>query len=41
MSAHRKSIIRQALDRLDERMAIGESRHQAKQERRAAGCYLT
>lgn len=37
MSAHRKSIIRQALDRLDERMAIGESRRQAKQERRAAG----
>lgn len=37
MSAHRKSIIRQSLDRLDERMAIGESRRQAKQERRAAG----
>jgi len=33
---HRKSIIRQALDRLDERMAIGESRRAAKQERRAA-----
>ena len=37
MSAHRKSLIRQVLDRLDERMAIGESRRQAKQERRAAG----
>ena len=31
MSTHRKSIIRQALDRLDERMAIGESRRAAKQ----------
>lgn len=40
MSTHRKSIIRQALDRLDERMAIGESRRQAKQERRAAGEHL-
>ncbi len=37
MGTHRKSIIRQALDRLDERMAIGESRRAAKQERRAAG----
>jgi integrase len=40
MGAHRKSIIRQALDRLDERMAIGESRRQAKQERRAAGEHI-
>lgn len=37
MGTHRKSLMRQALDRLDERMAIGESRRQAKQERRAAG----
>ncbi len=35
MSIQRKSIIRQALDLLDERMAIGESRHEAKQAQRA------
>lgn len=40
MGTHHKSMIRQALDRLDERMAIGESRRQAKQERRAAGEHL-
>ena len=37
MSAHRKSLIRQAIERLDECMAIGESRRQAKQEHRATG----
>lgn len=35
--SHQKSIIRQALDRLDERMAIGESRRAAKQALRKAG----
>lgn len=40
MSTHRKSIIRQALDRLDERMAIGESRRAAKQVQRAAGEHI-
>src|SRR5437868_11774055 len=29
-ATHRKSIIREALDRLDEKMAIGKSRHDAK-----------
>ncbi len=36
-TSHRKSLIREALDRLDERMAIGESRRAAKQARRARG----
>jgi hypothetical protein len=40
MSTHHKSIIRQALDRLDERMAIGESRREAKQAQRAAGEHI-
>ena len=40
MSTHRKSIIRQAIERLDERMAIGESRREAKQAQRAAGEYI-
>lgn len=40
MSTHRKSIIRQVLDRLDERMAIGESRREAKQAQRATGEYI-
>ena len=30
-ATHRKSIVREALDRLDEKMAIGESRRDAKQ----------
>lgn len=34
---HRKSIIREAIDRFDSLMAIGESRRQAKQELREAG----
>ena len=29
-ATHRKSIVREALDRLDEKMAIGKSRHDAK-----------
>jgi hypothetical protein len=37
MAPHRKSLIREVLDRLDERMALGESRGQAKEEVRAAG----
>ncbi|HEY3992523.1 MAG TPA: integrase [Ktedonobacteraceae bacterium] len=40
MSTHRKSIIRQAIDRLDEHMAIGESRREAKQAQRAAGEHI-
>ncbi len=40
MGTHRKSIIRQELDRLDERMAIGESRREAKQAQRAAGEHI-
>lgn len=40
MGTHRKSIIRQAIERLDERMAIGESRREAKEIRRAAGEYI-
>ena len=34
---HRKSIVREVIERLDSKMAIGESRYQAKVERRAAG----
>lgn len=37
MGTHSKSIIRQAIDRLDERMAIGESRREAKQAQRTTG----
>ena len=40
MGTHHKSVIRQALDRLDERMAIGESRREAKQQQRATGEHL-
>lgn len=40
MGTHRKSIIRQAIERLDERMAIGESRRVAKEIRRAAGEHI-
>ncbi len=40
MSTHRKSIIRQALERLDQLMAIGESRRAAKQAQRAAGEHI-
>lgn len=40
MGTHRKSIIRQAIDRLDERMAIGESRREAKQAQRATGEHI-
>jgi len=34
---HRKSIVREVIERLDSKMAIGESRYQAKVERRSAG----
>ncbi len=37
MGSHRKSIIKEALDRFDSLMAIGESRREAKQERRSTG----
>jgi hypothetical protein len=37
MAPHRKSLIKEVLDRLDERMALGESRGFAKEEARAAG----
>lgn len=37
MSAHRKSLIREVLDRLDERMALGESRGEAKEIARSDG----
>lgn len=37
MAAHRKSLIREVLDRLDQRMALHESRGLAKEEARAAG----
>ncbi len=40
MGTHQKSLIRQAIDRLDERMAIGESRREAKQQRRATGEHI-
>ena len=37
MSAHRKSLIREVLDRLDERMALNESRGIAKEAARSDG----
>jgi integrase len=40
MGAHRKSIIRQAIERLDDRMAIGESRREAKQAQRVSGEHI-
>jgi integrase len=40
MGTHRKSLIRQVLDRLDEQMAIGESRRKAKKQQRANGEHL-
>jgi integrase len=35
--SHQRSIIKAAIDRLESRMAIGESRREAKQARRASG----
>lgn len=35
MATHRKSIIKQAIERLDSKMAIGESRYEAKKAARA------
>lgn len=37
MAPHRKSLIKEVLDRLDERMALSESRGLAKEEARASG----
>src|SRR6266571_5880524 len=37
MGYHRKSIVKEAVDRLEEKMAIGQSRRQAKRALRAAG----
>ena len=37
MAPHRKSLIREVLDRLDERMALNESRGQAKEAARSDG----
>ncbi len=37
MSQHRKSIVKEAIDRLDGKMAIGQSRGKAKEEVLAAG----
>ena len=37
MSTHRKSIVKEAVDRLEGKMAIGQSRRLAKQEVRASG----
>jgi len=34
---HRKSIVKEVIDRLDEKMAIGQSRREAKQAARASG----
>lgn len=35
--SHHKSIVREAIERLDSLMAISESRRKAKQEKREAG----
>lgn len=37
MGQHRKSIVKEVIDRLDEKMAIGQSRRKAKQAARASG----
>jgi integrase len=37
---HRKSIVREIIDRLDEKMAIGQSRREAKQAARASGEHI-
>jgi integrase len=37
MGQHRKSIVKEVIDRLDAKMAIGQSRHEAKQAARASG----
>ena len=37
MGQHRKSMIKEIIDRLDEKMAIGKSRREAKQAARACG----
>ncbi|MDQ6662660.1 MAG: site-specific integrase, partial [Chloroflexota bacterium] len=40
MRQHRKSIVKEAIDRLEEKMAIGQSRRQAKQFLRASGTHV-
>jgi integrase len=37
---HRKSIVKETIDRLEEKMAIGQSRRQAKQALRASGVHV-
>ncbi len=40
MGQHRKSIVKEVIDRLEEKMAIGQSRRQAKQALRASGEHI-
>lgn len=40
MGQHRKSMIKEIIDRLDEKMAIGQSRREAKQATRASGEHI-
>jgi integrase len=40
MGQHGKSIVREIIDRLDEKMAIGQSRRKAKQAARASGEHI-
>lgn len=40
MGQHRKSIVKEAIDRLEEKMAIGQSRREAKQALRASGGHV-
>ena len=37
MGQHRRSMVKEIIDRLDEKMAIGQSRREAKQAARASG----
>ncbi len=40
LGQHHKSIVKEAVDRLEEKMAIGQSRRQAKQALRATGAHV-
>src|SRR5947207_12897876 len=40
LGQHHKSIVKEAIDRLEEKMAIGQSRRQAKQALRASGAHV-
>jgi integrase len=40
LGQHRKSIVKEAIDRLEEKMAIGQSRREAKQALRASGRHV-